>query len=65
MSTVNARTPLEAMVQRGFLASGWPWRSLAYATSSVPPVLVAAVPLAVIGLPWLVALAWVSDGWSC
>ncbi|WP_433249875.1 sensor histidine kinase [Streptosporangium sp. CA-135522] len=52
----NPRTPFESVVRRRFLVTGWPWRSLGYLLTSAAPMLMAAVPLALLSLPWTFAL---------
>ncbi|TDC78135.1 sensor histidine kinase [Actinomadura sp. 7K507] len=43
------------MGHRGFLLTAWPWRTSGYLLSTVPVVVVAGLPLALIGLPLLLA----------
>jgi signal transduction histidine kinase len=50
------RTAIEAVARRRFLASGWPWRSLAYLLTTPPLMLAAGPPLALLALPWFVLL---------
>jgi signal transduction histidine kinase len=50
------QTPLESVAQRRFLLTGWPWRSLSYLLTTPPLALAAALPLAALGLPWVLVL---------
>ncbi|WP_307832568.1 sensor domain-containing protein [Planomonospora sp. ID91781] len=50
-------TPLAAMGRRGFLLTAWPWRAAGYLLSTVPVVLTAGLPLVLLGLPLLRAVA--------
>ncbi|MEO3822585.1 sensor domain-containing protein [Actinomadura sp. B10D3] len=50
-------TPLAAIGRRRFLLTTWPWRSAGYLASGVPVAFTAGPPLAVLGLPWLLALS--------
>jgi signal transduction histidine kinase len=50
------QTPLESVARRRFLLTGWPWRSLGYLLTTPPLALAAAVPLAALGLPWVLVL---------
>jgi signal transduction histidine kinase len=50
-------TALAAMGRRGFLLTAWPWRAAGYVLSTVPVVLAAVLPLALLGLPLLPAVA--------
>ncbi|MBE1532912.1 sensor histidine kinase [Actinomadura algeriensis] len=50
-------TPLVAMGRRGFLLTAWPWRAVGYLLSTVPVVVTAGVPPALLGLPLLSAVA--------
>ncbi|RKS78814.1 signal transduction histidine kinase [Actinomadura pelletieri DSM 43383] len=45
-----------AMRRRGFLLTAWPWRVSGYLLSTPPVALVAALPLALLGLPLLLAV---------
>ncbi|GAB3145251.1 sensor histidine kinase [Micromonospora sonneratiae] len=58
MDTPDSRTALEAIGRRRLLRSAWPWRSLAYLVTALPPVFTAVVLMAVLGLPWAVLLRW-------
>ncbi|MFD0539534.1 sensor histidine kinase [Actinomadura luteofluorescens] len=52
-------TLLAAMGRRGFLLTAWPWRAAGYLLSTVAVVVAAGLPLALLGMPLL--LAAVSD----
>jgi signal transduction histidine kinase len=56
------QTPLESIARRRFLLTGWPWRSVAYLLTTPPMALAAAVPLALLGLPWMFVLRHVNTG---
>ncbi|WAL64636.1 sensor domain-containing protein [Amycolatopsis cynarae] len=56
-----ARTVLEALTRRRFLLTAWPWRGLGYVVSTAP-VMLAALLLAVPGLPWIALLSAVFEG---
>ncbi|MEV4348602.1 sensor domain-containing protein [Actinoplanes sp. NPDC049596] len=49
-------TAMEAVIQRRFVASEWPWRAVAYLLTSGPVCVAVAVPLVLLGLPWAVLL---------
>lgn len=55
-------TPLTAVRRRGFLLSSWPWRALAYLLTTLPVLLVAAVPCSGLAVPWAVLVIWAGDG---
>jgi signal transduction histidine kinase len=54
MSTPSSA--LAAVATRRFLASGWPWRSVAYLLTSAPTALAVAAPLGACSLPWVVLI---------
>ncbi|MFG1994419.1 sensor domain-containing protein [Actinoplanes sp. NPDC048988] len=54
MSTPH--TALEAVTRRRFLASGWPWRAVAYMLTTGPVAALVAVPMVLLGLPWAILL---------
>ncbi|MBB4957266.1 sensor histidine kinase [Micromonospora polyrhachis] len=58
MTTPYPRTALEAIGRRRFLRTVWPWRSLAYLSTTLPSALTALVLLTLLGLPWVVLLRW-------
>lgn len=62
VATSPPRTALAALRRPRFLLGGWPWRSLAYLLTTPLVAGVAAVPLGLIGLPWLVVLARLGAG---
>ncbi|MDA3647117.1 sensor domain-containing protein [Saccharopolyspora indica] len=47
-------TALTAVTTRGFLLSGWPWRSAVYLLTGLLPTGAVALPLAACALPWVV-----------
>ncbi|MEQ4301480.1 sensor histidine kinase [Plantactinospora sp. B6F1] len=53
----SPRTLLESVTRRRFPVTRWPWRALAYLLSTPPVALAAAVPLGLLGLPWLYLLS--------
>ncbi|MFC6022470.1 sensor histidine kinase [Plantactinospora solaniradicis] len=57
MSRRNPRTLLESVTRRRFLLTGWPWRALAYLLTTPPVALACAIPLGLLGLPWLFLLS--------
>jgi Putative sensor len=57
MSTTAAGTAFGSMASHRFLISPWPWRSLGYLLSSLPVMLIAGIPLGILGLPWLFLFA--------
>jgi signal transduction histidine kinase len=57
VSRRNPRTLLESVTRRRFLLTGWPWRALAYLLTTPPVALACAVPLGLLGLPWLFLLS--------
>jgi signal transduction histidine kinase len=52
---------LQAAATRQYLVSAWPWRALAYALTTPLVAVSAAVPLALVTLPWLVLVVQVAD----
>ncbi|MEV0661423.1 sensor histidine kinase [Actinomadura luteofluorescens] len=46
-----------AMGRRGFLLTAWPWRAAGYLLSTVAVVVAAGLPLALLGMPLLLAAA--------
>ena len=52
----NPRTPLESLARRDYLAGSWPWRSLGYLLWTVPVMVVVAIPLGMLALPWFAAI---------
>ncbi|MCO6010247.1 sensor domain-containing protein [Actinoallomurus purpureus] len=56
MSDSAPRTAFDAVLRRRFLISGWPWRCVAYLLTAAAPLAAAAVPLVLLGLPWVFAL---------
>ncbi|WP_433467402.1 sensor histidine kinase [Spirillospora sp. CA-128828] len=54
-------TPLAAIGRRRFLLTAWPWRSAGYLASSVPMAFTAGLPMAMLGMPWLLALSADAD----
>ncbi|MEO3785257.1 sensor domain-containing protein [Actinocorallia sp. B10E7] len=62
MPTDQPSTALAAMGRRGFLLTSWPWRSAGYLASSGITGFAAGVPLAVLGLPWLLLFRDLSFG---
>ncbi|PSK89134.1 signal transduction histidine kinase [Murinocardiopsis flavida] len=61
MSTPQPQTPFGALTRRRFLLSRWPWRSLGFVLTSPPVSAVTAGVLALISMPWLIALTYVID----
>ncbi|MFC6879833.1 MULTISPECIES: sensor histidine kinase [Actinomadura] len=57
MTSTDPRNPLESVARRRFLISSWPWRSAGYLLTTAGPALAAAVPFAVLALPWAAALS--------
>ncbi|HZG89010.1 MAG TPA: hypothetical protein VEZ42_02245, partial [Pseudonocardia sp.] len=62
MQARTPRTPLEAVVRRRFLATGWPWRSLGFLLTTPAMVLAAGLPLMLLGLPWIGLLGQLAEG---
>src|SRR4051794_41094139 len=62
MPAPAALTALTAIHRGRFLASWWPWRSLAFVLSTVPLVLVTAVPFGLLTAPWFLLLRWGTTG---
>lgn len=62
VATSPPRTALAALRRPRFLLGGWPWRSLAYLLTTPAVAGAAAVPLGLIGLPWLAALGRLGSG---
>jgi hypothetical protein len=56
------RTPLEAVTRRRFLVTGWPWWSLGYLMTTPAAVMVAGLPLLLLGLPWIALVVQLADG---
>ncbi|MEV6520902.1 sensor domain-containing protein [Longispora sp. NPDC051575] len=54
-------TALSALTRLSFLRTGWPWRSLGYVASTPLPAAVVAVPLTVLGMPWMLAAGGVAS----
>jgi DNA-binding CsgD family transcriptional regulator len=48
---------LAALRRRGFLLTAWPWRATGYLLSTVPIPVAVGLPLALLGLPLLLAIA--------
>ena len=46
----------QALRDRRYLLSGWPWRSVIYLLTTVPQAAVLAGALALVAIPWLVAV---------
>ncbi|WP_412543729.1 sensor domain-containing protein [Longispora sp. K20-0274] len=55
-------TALVALTRRSYLRTAWPWRSLLYLASTPVPAAVVAVPLGLLGMPWILAVAGASTG---
>jgi hypothetical protein len=67
MRARTPRTPLEAISRLRFLVTGWPWRSLGYLLTTPLLVMTVALPLMLLGLPWIALLVQQADGelrWS-
>jgi signal transduction histidine kinase len=62
MPDPSPNTALAAMHRGRFLASSWPWRSLAFLLTTVPLVLFTAIPLGLLSFPWLLLLRWSLTG---
>ncbi|MGW0433135.1 sensor histidine kinase [Micromonospora sp. NPDC003197] len=60
MTTSHPQTALAAIGERRFLRTAWPWRSLAYLSTTLPSALTAIVLLTVFGLPWAVLVRWLT-----
>ncbi|MFC7329508.1 sensor histidine kinase [Marinactinospora rubrisoli] len=61
MSTFTPITPGQAVRQRRFLISAWPWRSLGYLLSAWAVTGLVAAPLAMLCLPWIVLLVHIVE----
>lgn len=61
MTGQQPQTVLAAVRRRRFLVTGWPWRALAYLLTT-PAASVAALPLLLLGAPWLVLLIRLAEG---
>lgn len=57
-----AQTALQSLAHRRFLLTGWPWRAAGYLLTTPPVALAAAVPLVLLGLPWLLVLRRLGGG---
>jgi signal transduction histidine kinase len=57
MPAATPQTAIEAVARRRFLASGWPWRSIAYLITTVPLALAVGVPVGLLATPWAVLLS--------
>ncbi|WP_307834397.1 sensor histidine kinase [Paractinoplanes lichenicola] len=53
---------LTAMRSRRFLTTSWPWRSLAFLVTSVPLIVVTAVPLGLFAAPWIILIRRLTTG---
>ncbi len=53
---MSSPTVLTALRSPRFLLTAWPWRSLLFVASTVPLILVVAVPLGLLAAPWIVLL---------
>ncbi|MCX4385658.1 histidine kinase [Micromonospora peucetia] len=62
MTTAPPPHLAEALRRPGYLLSGWPWRALAYAVTTVPIAGALSVGLLVVGAPLLVAVNSVRQG---
>jgi signal transduction histidine kinase len=63
----SPQTALQAVSRRRFLVTGWPWRSLGYLLTTPAVVMMAGLPLTLLGLPWIALLVQLVDGelrWS-
>jgi signal transduction histidine kinase len=49
------------LTRRRFLVSSWPWRSAGYLLTTPPVAFAAAIPLLLLGIPWLSLLAWTTE----
>jgi signal transduction histidine kinase len=58
----SPRTPLEAVTRRRFVVTGWPWRSLGYLLTTPVVVMLAGLPLTMLGLPWIALLVQLAEG---
>jgi signal transduction histidine kinase len=61
-SPSGPRTALDALRERRFLVSGWPWRSAAHLATTPPLAIAAGVPLGLLALPWAVLAGRVHTG---
>lgn len=61
MQSGKPDTLLASMRRRRFLLTAWPWRSLAYLLTAVPPALGAALTLTTLVFPWVLALVYAND----
>ncbi|MER7205761.1 sensor domain-containing protein [Streptosporangium sp. NPDC020072] len=52
MPSREPRTPLEAVTDRRFLATGWPWRSAGYLLTGIPLTAGAVLALGALAWPW-------------
>jgi signal transduction histidine kinase len=55
-------TIFQALRDRRFLLTGWPWRALTYVVTTVPVAGLLGGGLLVLGLPWLEAVNGLRDG---
>jgi signal transduction histidine kinase len=62
MQARTPRTPLDAVVRRRFLVTGWPWRSLGYLLATPAVAVAAGLPLTLLGLPWIALLLQLAEG---
>ncbi|GAA0576155.1 sensor histidine kinase [Paractinoplanes ferrugineus] len=62
MPEPHANTALAALRRGRFLASSWPWRSLAFLITTAPLASVIAIPFGLLTLPWLLMLRWSTSG---
>ncbi|WP_255620858.1 sensor histidine kinase [Pseudonocardia sp. DSM 110487] len=62
MQARTPRTPLDAVIRRRFLVTGWPWRSLGYLLTTPAVAVAAGIPLMLLGLPWIALLLQLAEG---